>query len=546
MIGVGQSARIGRKKRPDFAAKCHAFCMDLCVLEDTETNLPRDAETLQALLLESRAQNAALRATVVHHKTLIERLKMQLARLRRMQFGRSSEKLSQEIEQLELLIEDLETPTPAQVKAAAQAPDVQTDTAKARRALPEHLPRETVVHAVSCTCTSCGGELRQVGEDVSEMLEIVPEHWKVIRHVRPKYACAACDTLVQAPAPIRPIAKGIAGPGLIAHVLVGKYADHLPLYRQSEIYARTGIELARSTLSDMVGGSVALLEPLVDRIAQHVLTGSRLHADDTPVPVLSPGLGKTKTGRLWTYVRDDRPWCGEAAPAVLFRYSPDRKGEHPRLHLKDFKGTLQADGYAGFHHLYDGGLIQEAACWAHVRRKFFDIHEANGSPIAFEALQRIAAIYAIERDIKGKPPDIRREHRQSRAGPLIDALKIWLQDALSKLSAKAELANAIRYALSRWPALLRYRDDGTLEIDNNAAERSLRPIALGRKNFLFCGSDAGGERAAAIYSLIGTAKLNEINPEAYLRYVIERIAEHPANQLDALLPWNVAAQFAID
>jgi transposase len=516
------------------------------VLDHAQLDLPSDAQTLRSLLIESRAQNAALRATVVHHQTLIDRLKLQLARLRRMQFGRSSEKLSDEIEQLELLIEELETPTPRQVKAATAAPEVEAESAKAKRKLPDHLPREAVVHEVSCTCATCGGELRKLGEDVSEMLEFVPEHWKVIRHVRPKYACGTCDTLVQAPAPIRPIAKGIAGPGLIAHVLVSKYADHLPLYRQSEIYARSGIELARSTLGDMVGGSVALLDPLVDRLAHHVLRGARLHADDTPVPVLSPGLGKTKTGRLWTYVRDDRPWGGEAAPAVLFRYSPDRKGEHPRLHLKNFQGTLQADGYAGFHHLYDGGLIREAACWAHVRRKFFDIHEANGSPIAYEALQRIASIYAIEPDIKGKPPDIRREHRQSRAGPLIDELKIWLQESLSKLSAKSELAGAIRYALSRWPALLRYRDDGTLEIDNNAAERSLRAVALGRKNFLFCGSDAGGERAAAIYSLIGTAKLNGLDPEAYLRYVIERIAEHPANQLDALLPWNVSSQLRLD
>lgn len=506
---------------------------------DHAHDLPQDVGALQALLIESRGENARLRTTLVHHETLIDKLKLQLARLRRMQFGRSSEKLSDEIEQLELLIEELETPTPAQVKAAAATPST-SEAAKPSRQLPEHLPREAVVHDVACTCATCGGALRKVGEDTSEMLEFVPEHWKVIRHVRPKYACGTCHTLAQAPAPLRPIAKGIAGPGLLAHVLVSKYADHLPLYRQSEIYARAGLELERSTLADWVGGTAALLAPLIETLGSHVFAARKLHADDTPVPVLSPGLGKTKTGRLWTYVRDDRPCGGEAAPAVLFRYSPDRKGEHPRNHLAGFAGTLQADGYAGFHHLYDGGRIREAACWAHVRRKFFDIHQANASPIAREALERIGTLYVIEKDIQGQSPEVRSAQRQARAGPLLDALKAWFHEILSKLSAKSELAGAIRYATSRWPALIRYRDDGTLEIDNNAAERALRAVALGRKNYLFCGSDGGGERAAAIYSLIGTAKLNGIDPEAYLRHVIKRIAEHPANQLTALLPWNVA------
>lgn len=514
------------------------------MLDHCHSDLPRDPEVLRALLIESRGEIARLRVSVTHHQAQIEKLKLQLARLRRMQFGRSSEKLTREIEQLELLIEELETPSPPDVLSTAVTPaiTVETHLPRTSRKLPEHLPRETIVHAVACTCATCGGALRQVGEDVSEMLEFVPEHWKVIRHIRPKYACGTCDTLVQTPAPLRPIAKGMAGPGLLAHVLVSKYCDHLPLYRQSQIYARDGIELERSTLADWVGGAAALLAPLVEVIGQHVLAGTQLHADDTPVPVLSPGLGKTKTGRLWTYVRDDRSHAGIAAPAVLFRYSPDRKGEHPRQHLSDFAGALHADGYAGFHHLYDGGKIKEAACWAHVRRKFFDIHEATASPIAETTLRRIADLYVIEKQIKGQPPDFRREQRQSRAGPLLDTLKIWLTQSLSKLSAKSELAGAIRYALSRWPALTRYRDDGQLEIDNNAAERALRAVALGRKNYLFCGSDAGGERAAAIYSLIGTAKLNDLDPEAYLQYVIERIAEHPANKLHALLPWNVAPQ----
>lgn len=494
-------------------------------------DLPDDVEALRALVIASRA-------AVKHHQLTIEKLQLQIARLRRMQFGRSSEKLSEQIEQLELLIEELETPAPAMITAAVSTPVARP----VRKPLPEHLPREAVVHEISCACTSCGQALRKIGEDVSEVLDYVPAHWKVIRHIRPKLACDACESIVQAPAPSRPIAKGLAGAGLLAHVLVSKYCDHLPLYRQSEIYAREGVELERSTLADWVGESAALLAPLVDRIAAHVLATPKLHADDTPVPVLAPGLGKTKTGRLWTYVRDERPAAGKDPPAVLMRYTPDRKGEHPKNHLKDFRGTLQADGYAGFHHLYGGGRIQEAACWAHVRRKFFDLHQATASPIAKEALDRIGALYGIEDQIRGKLPDERATHRRQHAGPLLGHLKTWLVHTASQLSAKSELAGAIRYATSRWPALTRYRDDGTIEIDNNAAERALRAVALGRKNFLFCGSDAGGERAAAIYSLIGTAKLNDINPEAYLRYVLERIADHSINKLDELLPWNVAAQ----
>jgi len=303
---------------------------------------------------------------------------------------------------------------------------------------------------------------------------------------------------VQAAAPSRPIARGLAGPGLLAHVLVSKYADHLPLYRQSEIYAREGVDLERSTLADWVGGTSHLLKPLVEAVRRHVLNTNKLHADDTPVPVLAPGQGKTKLGRLWTYVRDGRPANDSAPPAVWFRYSPDRKGDHPKQHLRSFSGILQADGYAGFHHLYDGGLIQEAACWAHVRRKFYDIKVAHNSPLANEALERIAALYAIENDVRGKPPEQRRAARLVRAKPLLDSLHQWFEKSLSLLSRKSDTAVAVRYALSRWTALLRYCEDGNIEIDNNAAERSLRAVALGGKNFLFAGSDAGGERAAAI------------------------------------------------
>ncbi|MGA2843681.1 MAG: IS66 family transposase, partial [Steroidobacteraceae bacterium] len=385
----------------------------------------------------------------------------------------------------------------------------------------------------------CGGVLRKLGEDVSEMLEYVPASFFVIRHVRPKLSCSHCERIVQAAAPSRPIERGMAGSGLLAHVLTSKYADHLPLYRQSEIYARQGVELERSTLADWVGSTSQLLTPLVDALRRYVTAASKLHADDTPVPVLAPGNGKTKTGRLWTYVRDDRPAGDTAAPAVWFAYSPDRKGEHPERHLREFRGTLQADAYAGFNQLYANGRIQEAACWAHVRRKFYDLQEAHASPVASEALQRIAALYGIEKDIRGRPPDERREVRTQRARPLLGSLRQWFETTLLKLSRKSDTTAAIRYALGLWEALTRYCDDGRLEIDNNAAERALRAVALGRKNYLFAGSDTGGERAAAIYSLIGTAKLNDRDPEAYLRMVLSRIADHPVSRIGEMLPWNL-------
>ena len=345
--------------------------------------------------------------------------------------------------------------------------------------------------------------------------------------------------MVEAPAPSRPIERGLAGPSLLAHVIVSKYADHLPLFRQSEIYARQGVEISRSTMAGWVGAASDLLGPLVDAIQKHVLAGRKLHADDTPMPVLAPGNGKTKTGRLWTYVRDDRPAGEQTAPAVWFAYSEDRRGEHPRQHLKNFTGALQADAYAGFHHLY-GNHIYEAACWAHARRKFHDIHLAHASPTTTEALARIGALYAIEDEIRGKPVDLRLSVRQTRARPLLDDLRKWMEKALRSLSSKSETAAAIRYALSRWRALTRYTEDGLLEIDNSAAERALRAVALGRKNFLFAGSDCGGERAAAMYTLIGSAKLNGLDPELYLRTVLAQIADHPISHIQDLLPWNLA------
>ncbi len=505
-------------------------------LEQQASELERQASELQA------ARNG-LQEQVLRN----EQLKLRLAKLLRERFGASSEKLRTAMEQLELLLGDLEeqiaetAPAEPEQQAAVAAPPAGTTRRKpARRPLPESLPRDVVEHAAPCACPQCGGTLRALGEDVTEVLDYVPGSFRVIRHVRPKLSCRSCESIAQAPVPSLPIERGLAGPGLLSHVLVAKYCDHLPLYRQAEIYARNGIDLDRSTLAGWVGQTAALVRPLVEAVGAHVMAAERVHADDTTIPVLDPGRGKTKTGRLWCYARDDRPFAGKAAPAVLYCYSPDRKGKHPRTHLAPFRGILQADGYAGYAGLYNRG-VTEAACWAHARRKFFDVHAATQSPLALEAVQRIAALYAIEATIRGQPPDARLAVRQAQSAPLFAELRTWLDKTHARIPGKSELAGAIRYTLTRWEALTLVLRDGRACLDNNAAERAMRPMTLGRKNWLFAGSDAGGERAAAVYTLTETAKLNALDPEDYMRQLLERIAEHPVKRVHELLPWNLTA-----
>ncbi len=496
--------------------------------------LPDDVETLHRMVRALAAERTGL----VEAKAEIEHLKLIIRKLQRLQFGRRAERLDDD--QLRLGFEDLCTDIArAEVRLPpAKAPSRSSETERA--GLPAHLPREEVRLDINHeACPSCGGALHAIGETVSEMLDHVPARLRVLRICRPKYGCRSCGTIHQASAPERSIAKGLASPGLLAHVLVSKYADHIPLYRQTGIFARQGVSLERSTLANWVGGAAWWLEPLQERIAAHIFESSHVFADDTPIPVLDPGRGRTKTGRLWVYARDDRPWCGPDPPAVLYLYSPDRKAERPASHLARFKGVLQVDGYAGFEKLTGNGDIMLAACWAHTRRKFYDVGEATGSPIAQEALRRIAELYGIESGIRSRTTEERRDARNAQSRPLLDAMKPWLEHELARIPARSGLAEAIRYALARWPALCRFIEDGRIALDTNTVERAIRPIALGRKNHLFAGSDGGAERWATVCSLVTTAKLNSVEPFTYLKDVLERMASgHPISRLDELLPWN--------
>jgi transposase len=537
----------------------------------TPDQLPDNIAELKRLLLATDTELTAAKNGLIHCQLTIETLKAQLAKLRREKFGQSSERIERVLEQLELALEEAEAGQ-AESTAPAEATSPSTDQTispsapaseqpeqkqkqKKRRTLPPQLPRRDVVHAPADVCKTCGGtELRKVGESVTEILAYIPGRFEVIRHVRPACSCRKCETMVQAPMPDLPIPRGMVDASFLAHIAVAKFCDHLPLYRQAEIYARSsGLEIDRSQLAAQLGHTAWLLRPLGELVADHVMTGRVIHADDTPVPVLAPGAGKTKTGRQWVYLRDERPHGGPAPPAVLYRYTPDRKGEHCRAELANFTGWLHADGYAGFAKLYEiAGAsretlpvhgpprIAEVGCWSHVRRGFFDEFKSSGSPIAKEALDKIGVLFDIERPIAGAPPDHRKSVRQRLAKPRIEQLAAWFDDQLQKIPGKSDLAGAIRYARSRWDALTRYLDDGRLEISNNAVENQIRPIALGRKNWLFSGSDAGGQRAALFYTLIRTAILNGLEPEAWLRDVIGRIGSHPINRLHELLPWNWA------
>jgi transposase len=502
--------------------------------------LPSDIDTLHELVRDLAAQVADDRSELAQAQAEIDRLKLIIRRFQRAQFGRRSERIDGD--QLALGLEDLDADI-ARLQArhpAASAHDVGPQPTSHRQGLPEHLPREDLAIDIDeRVCPCCGGALHLIGETVSEMLDFVPARLRVLRIRRPKYGCRACGTIHQAAAPERPIAKGMASPALLAHVLVSKYCDHTPLYRQSQIFARHGVEIERSTLANWVGGACWWLEPLQARLAAHVFGSDKIFADDTPIPVLDPGRGRTKTGRLWVYTRDDRPWSGPDPPAAVYFYSPDRKAERPASHLGAFHGILQVDGYAGFERLTDGGDIVLAACWAHTRRKFFDVHESTGSPIAAEALRRIAEFYAIEKSIRGRPAEERCSVRGTKSRPLVEAMKPWLATQLGRIPRGGGLAEAIRYALSRWPALCHFLDDGRIELDNNSVERAIRPVALGRKNHLFAGSDGGAERWATVCSLIASAKLNNVEPFTYLKDILQRMTEgHPMSRLDELLPWN--------
>ena len=508
--------------------------------------LPDTVATLQAALLAEQAARRVAEQRASGAEAVIAQLKLMIAKMRHERFGASSERGRKLLDQLELQLEELEAAA-TEDEAAVQAnppPDgarpPPTRRKPVRAPFPAHLPRERVVVPGPAACPCCQGKLSKLGEDVTETLEVIPRQFKVIQTVRERMACRACEAIHQPPAPFHVIPRGRAGPELLATILEAKFGQHLPLNRQSETFAREGIELDVSTLADWVGACSAALSPLVGLIRAHVLAAERIHGDDTTVPVLAKT--STTTGRLWTYVRDDRPFCGPAPPAALFHYSRDRGGEHPARHLAGYSGILQADAYAGFNDLYHPGRqpgpVTEAACWAHGRRKLFAQAQLARAPIAAEAVRRIDTIFDAERDINGVPMAVRQAARQQHVAPLMAGLETWMRAERGKLSRHSDVARAMDYMLKRWTAFTRFVDDGRICLTNNAAERALRGIAIGRKAWLFAGSDRGGERAAAMYTLIVTAKLNGLDPRAWLADVLRRIADHPASCLDELLPWN--------
>ncbi|MFK4048185.1 IS66 family transposase [Roseomonas mucosa] len=514
-----------------------------------------DVEALRAALAAEREARIAaevratgLEARATGAEAMIAHLKLVIAKLRHDKFGASSERGRKLIDQLELELGELiATVAEDATRAEGQGeerPGVSPPRKPVRGPLPAHLPRERVVMPSPSACPCCGGKLSKLGEDITETLEVVPRSWKVVQTVRERFSCRSCETITQPPAPFHPIARGRAGSNLLAMVLEAKYGQHLPLNRQSETYAQEGVELSVSTLADWVGTAAAVLSPIHALIRAHVLAAERLHGDDTTVPLLA--RGKTVTARLWSYVRDDRPFAGPAPPAALFHFSRDRTAEHPRRHLATYTGILQADAYAGFGELYrpdrKPGPIAEAACWAHFRRKVFELAEVARAPLAAEAVRRIDRVFDAERTVNGCSAANRLLHRQGVVAPLVADLHAWMLETRSRLSRHNDLAKALDYALKRWDAFTGFLGDGRICLSNNAAERALRGIALGRKAWLFAGSDRGGERAAIMIALITTAKLNDVDPRAWLADVLARIANHPASKLDDLLPWNWTPQ----
>ena len=504
-----------------------------------EADLPDDVDALRALVLE---QARAL-DTLKVFQAEVERLRAIIEALQRHRFGRRSEQLDPD--QLQLCLEEVETALAEAEEASEKASRLRADRPRKinRGSLPAHLERiEQVIDVEDSACPCCGGALHQIGEDVAERLDVVPTTFRVLVTRRPRYGCRACESaVVQAPAPARIIEGGIPTEALIAQVLVSKYADHLPLYRQAQIYARQGIQLDRSTLADWVGRAAWYLRPLRDHVLERLRRSTRLFADETTAPVLEPGRGRTKTGQIWAYARDDRPWGGNDPPMVAYVYAPDRKAERPIAHLAGFSGILQVDGYGGYAALARRRQqVSLAFCWAHARRKFYEL--ADSSPVATEVLRHIALLYAIEDEVRGSPAEQRRAIRDDRSRLIVDDLRHYLEARNRQVSAKSKIGEAIRYTLTRWDGLTRFLDDGRIDLDNNAVERSIRPLALNRKNALFAGSDEGGDNWAVIATLIENCKLSGIDPHAWLAETLTKLANgHPANGIGELMPWTAVA-----